>query len=94
MIIKVFKVAKDSNINAVSVAILEEVVNNGACHVDAMGVSANYTLVKALILVTDTLVNNEYHCNLRPYYVNLPVDDSNNEQHIKTAIRWTIMARK
>lgn len=94
MDIKVFKVAKDSNINAVSVAMLEEVVNNGACHVDAMGVNANYTLVKALILVTDTLANNGYKCNLQPYYVNVTVSGCDDEQHIKTVIRWTIIVKK
>ncbi|WP_213818267.1 stage V sporulation protein S [Garciella nitratireducens] len=94
MDIKVLKVAKDSNINAVSVAALEEVVNSGICHLDAMGVSANYVLVKALILIVGTLESNEFQCNLRPYYVNVPVDGTNDERPIKTAIRWTIMAKR
>lgn len=94
MDIKVLKVAKDSNINAVSVAALEEVVNSGICHVDAMGVNANYTLVKALILVVGTLESNEFKCYLKPHYVNVTVDDARDERTKKTAIRWTIIAKR
>jgi len=93
MDIKVLKVAKDTNINALSDAILEQVINNGACHIDSIGVSASYTLVKSLISVTDDLVSKGYQFSVRPYYVTVKVDGENDEQNVKTAIRWTLVAK-
>ena len=93
MDIKVLKVAKNSNINAVADAIYEQVINDGACHIDSIGISATYTLVKSLILVTDNLVSKGYQCNVRPYYVTVKVDGENERGDVKTAIRWTLVAK-
>lgn len=93
MNIQVLKVAGDSNINAVSEKAIECIVDDGVLHVDCIGVKATYTAVKAFIQITEYLVNRGYKFNLRPYYTKVEVYD-NNRNAIKTAIRWTIIAKE
>lgn len=93
MNIQILKVAGNSNPKAVSDKINQKVINDGVLHIDCIGAKATYTVVKALILSTDYLVKEGYKFNLRPYYVEAEV--INNEKIVKkTAIRWTMIAKK
>lgn len=94
MSIQVLKVSGTSNINAVSEAIIKNVVSDSIVHVDCIGVKASYTVTKALIQVTEYLVENCYKFNMRPYYIKVQVNGQDEEQKIKTAIRWTLIAKK
>jgi stage V sporulation protein SpoVS len=93
MNIQVLKVAGDSNVNSVSDKIIQYAVSDGILHVDCIGVKATYTAVRAIILATEYLVKEGYKFNLRPYYTEVDVLD-NDKMVQKTAIRWTIVARK
>jgi stage V sporulation protein SpoVS len=69
MSIQVLKVSGNSNINAVADTINKYVVEDGIVHIDAIGIKATYTTVKALIQAVEYLVSKGYRFNLRPYYV-------------------------
>jgi stage V sporulation protein SpoVS len=92
--IKVLKVAGDSNINAAADAAVEEIMQNMAVNIDCIGVKAGYQTVKVLIEVTDKLVKMGYKFNLRPCYVKVDTLTEENDTIAKTAIRWTIVAKK
>jgi len=93
MNIQVLKVAGNSSVNSVSDKIIQYAVSDGILHVDCIGVKATYTAVRAIILATEYLVKEGYKFNLRPYYTEVDVQD--NEKMVqKTAIRWTIVAKK
>jgi len=92
--IKVLKVAGESNINAAAEAIVEYVVANGIVHIDCIGIKAAYMTVKALVQATEMLVNKGYRFNLRPYYVKVRTKDNNVQSVVKTAIRWTLIAKE
>jgi stage V sporulation protein SpoVS len=91
--IQVLKVAGDSNINALSEKAIEYIINDDILHLDCIGVKATYTAVKAIIQITEYLLNNGYKYSLRPYYTNVGVRN-NNKNTTKTAIRWIIIAKK
>jgi len=93
MNIKIIKVAGNSNVNSVSGKIILYAVNDGMVHVDCIGVKATYTTVRAIILATEYLVKEGYRFNLRPYYTEVEVQDDDKKVQ-KTAIRWTIIAKK
>jgi stage V sporulation protein SpoVS len=69
MNIQVLKVSGNGNINAIADTINKYVIEDGIVHIDAIGIKATYTTVKALIQVVESLVNKGYRFNLRPYYV-------------------------
>ena len=94
MDIKVLKVAGDSNINAAADAAVEEIMQNMAVNIDCIGVKAGYQTVKVLIEVTDKLVKMGYTFTLRPYYVKVDTLTHENYTIPKTAIRWTVIAKK
>lgn len=94
MDIKVLRVAGDSNINAAADAAVEEIKQNMAVNIDCIGVKAGYQTVKVLIEVTDKLVKMGYTFNLRPYYVKVDTLTHENYTIPKTAIRWTVIAKK
>jgi stage V sporulation protein SpoVS len=93
MNIQVLKVAGDSNINTISEKAIEYVIRDGVLHLDCIGVKATYSAVKAIIQITEYLINKGYKFNLRPYYTKVEIS-SNTNNVIKTAIRWTIIAKK
>ena len=93
MNIQVLKVAGNSSVNSVSDKIIQHAVDDGIVHVDCIGVKATYTAVRAIILATEYLVKEGYKFNLRPYYTEVDVQD-NDKMVQKTAIRWTIVAKK
>ena len=93
MNIQVLKVAGNSSVNSVSDKIIQYAVSDGILHVDCIGVKATYTAVRAIILATEYLVKEGYIFNLRPYYTEVDVQD-NDKMVQKTAIRWTIVAKK
>ena len=94
MSIQVLKVSGNSNINAVADKINEYVVEYGIVHIDAIGVKATYMTVKALIQVVESLVSKGYRFNLRPYYVKVNTTGNDIQSISKTAIRWTLIAKK
>jgi stage V sporulation protein SpoVS len=63
MSIQVLRVAGNTNINAVAEAVVEYVVANGIVHIDCIGIKASYLTVKALVQVTEILVNKGYRFN-------------------------------
>lgn len=93
MNIQVLKVAGNSSVNSVSDKIIQYTVSDGIVHVDCIGVKATYTAVRAIILATEYLVKEGYKFNLCPYYTEVDVQD-NDKMVQKTAIRWTIVAKK
>lgn len=93
MNIQVLKVAGNSSVNSVSDKIIQYAVSDGIVHVDCIGVKATYTAVRAIISATEYLVKEGYKFNLRPYYTEVDVQD-NDKMVQKTAIRWTIVAKK
>jgi stage V sporulation protein SpoVS len=92
--IKVLKVAGDSNIKATAAAAIEEITQNMVVNIDCIGVKATYQTVKMIIEVTDKLVKMGYKFNLRPYYVKVDTLTQKHDTIPKTAIRWTIIAKK
>jgi stage V sporulation protein SpoVS len=94
MDIKVLKVAGDTNINAAADAAIEEIKQNMAVNIDCIGVKAGYQTVKVLIEVTDKLVKMGYKFNLRPYYIKVDTLTEEHDTIAKTAIRWTLIAKK
>lgn len=94
MSIQVLRVAGNTNINAVAEAVVEYVVANGIVHIDCIGIKASYLTVKALVQVTEILVNKGYRFNLKPYYVKVKIKDNNVQSVVKTAIRWTLIAKE
>jgi len=91
---QVLKVSGDSNINAVSQAILENVIRDSIISIDCIGIKAAYITTKALIQTTEVLVKRGYRFNLRPYYVKVNVPENGMQPISKTAIRWTVIAKK
>ena len=94
MSVQVLRVSGDSNINAVSQAIIEYVLKDSIIHIDCIGIKATYATIKALIQTTEFLVKDGYRFNLRPYYVKVNTDSNNGDIIYKTAIRWTLIAKK
>lgn len=94
MNVQVLKVSGSSNINAVATAIYEYAVEYGIVHIDAIGVKATYTGIKSIIQAVETLVNKGYRFNLRPYYIKVNTVDNDIQPNLKTAIRWTLVAKK
>lgn len=94
MSIQVLRVSGTSNVNAVSEAIIENALNDSIVHIDCIGIKASYTVTKALIQVTEYFVKNCFKFNLRPYYIKVQVNGQDEEQKVKTAIRWTLIAKK
>jgi stage V sporulation protein SpoVS len=94
MSIQVLKVSGNSNANAVAQAIIEYVLKDSIVNIDCIGIKASYTATKALIQVTEYLVKNCFKFNLRPYYIKVQVNGQDEEQNVKTAIRWTIIAKE
>lgn len=94
MNIKVLKVAGDSNINAVVDAALEEIKQNMAVNIDCIGMKAGYQTVKVLISFTERLVKMGYKFYIRPFYVKVDTVTHENDAFAKTAIRWTLIAKK
>ncbi len=91
--IQVLKVSGSGNINAIADTINKCVVEDGIVHIDAIGIKATYTTVKALIQVVESLVNKGYRFNLRPYYVKVNTGGNDIQSISKTAIRWTLIAK-
>jgi len=94
MSIQVLKVSGNSNINAVADTINKYVVEDGIVHIDAIGVKATYTTVKAIIQAVESLVSKGYRFNLRPYYVKVNTTGNDIQPVSKTAIRWTLIAKE
>ena len=94
MSIQVLKVSGTSNVNAVSEAVIKNVVSDSIVHIDCIGVKAAYVTVKALIQASEFLVKNSYKFNLRPYYTKVDTLTEEHDSIAKTAIRWTIIAKK
>jgi stage V sporulation protein SpoVS len=94
MDIKVFKIAGDSNINAAVDAAVEEIKQNMAVNIDCIGVKAGYQTVKVLILLTEKLVKMGYKFYMRPFYVIVDTFTHEHDTIAKTAIRWTLIAKK
>ena len=94
MSIQVLRVSGTSNINAVSEAITEYALADSSVHIDCIGIKASYITVKALIQTTDFLVKNDYRFNLRPYYIKVDTLTEEYDTIAKTAIRWTLIAKK
>jgi len=92
--IQVLKVSGNGNINAIADTINKYVVEDGIVHIDAIGIKATYMTVKALIQAVEYLVSKGYKFNMRPYYIKVQVNGQDEEQKIKTAIRWTLIAKK
>jgi stage V sporulation protein SpoVS len=93
MNIQVLKVSGNGNINAIADTINKYVIEDGIVHIDAIGIKATYTTVKALIQVVESLVNKGYRFNLRPYYVKVNTAGNDIQPISKTAIRWTLIAK-
>lgn len=94
MNIQVLRVSASSNINAVSEAVIEYASKDSIVHIDCIGVKAAYVTVKALIQASEFLVKNSYKFNLRPYYTKVDTLTEEHDSIAKTAIRWTIIAKK
>ena len=94
MNVQVLRVSGDSNINAVSQAIIEYVLKDSIVHIDCIGIKASYTVTKALIQATEYLVKSGFRFSLRPYYIKVQVNGQDKEQNVKTAICWTVIAKK
>ena len=94
MSVQVLKVSGNSNINAVADKINEYVLEYGIVHIDAIGIKATYTTVKALIQAVESLVSKGYRFNLRPYYIKVNTTGNDIQPISKTAIRWTLIAKK
>ena len=94
MDIKVLKVAGDTNINAAADAAIEEIKQNMAINIDCIGVKAGYQAMKVLILLTDKLVKMGYKFYMRPFYVKVNTLIHEYDTIPKTAIRWTLIAKK
>jgi hypothetical protein len=95
MDIKVLKVAGDSNINAAADAALEEIKQNYGCKYRLYRhVKAGYQTVKVLILLTEKLVKMGYKFYMRPFYVKVDTLIHEYDTIPKTAIRWTLIAKK
>lgn len=94
MSIQVLKVSGNSNINAVADTINKYVDEYGIVHIDAIGVKATYTTVKAIIQALESLVNKGYRFNLRPYYIKVNTTGNDIQPISKTAIRWTLIAKE
>ena len=94
MSIQVLKVSGNSNINAIADTINKYVVEDGIVHIDAIGVKATYTTVKAIIQAVESLVSKGYRFNLRPYYVKVNTTGNDIQPVSKTAIRWTLIAKE
>ncbi len=94
MDIKVLKVAGDTNINAAADAAIEEIKQNMAINIDCIGVKAGYQTMKVLILLTDKLVKMGYKFYMRPFYVKVNTLIHEYDTIPKTAIRWTLIAKK
>ena len=94
MSIQVLRVSGTSNINAVSEAIIDYALKGYIVHIDCIGIKASYMTVKALIQTTDFLVKNGYRFNLRPYYIKVETLTEGHDTIAKTAIRWTLIAKK
>jgi stage V sporulation protein SpoVS len=92
--IKVLKVSGTSNVSVVADVAFEEIKQNMVVNIDCIGVKAGYQTVKVLIEVTDKLVKMGYKFNLRPYYVKVDTLTQEHDTIAKTAIRWTIIAKK
>jgi len=93
MNMQVLRVAGDSNINIISEKAIEYIISDGILHMDCIGVKATYSAVKAIIQIIECLLDKGYKFNLRPYYTKVEVCNNANNV-IKTAIRWTIIAKK
>ena len=91
--IQVLKVSGNSNINAVSGAIIEHVSKKFIVHIDCIGIKASYVVTKSLIQTTKFLEENGYKFNLRPYYVKVDTLTQEYDSISKTAIRWTLVAK-
>jgi len=94
MDIKVLKVAGDTNINAAADTAIEEIRQNMAVNIDCIGVKAGYQTIKVLILLTDKLVKMGYKFYIRPFYVKVNTLVHEYDIIPKTAIRWTLIAKK
>ncbi len=94
MTIKVLKVSGTSNVNAVAEAIIRNALNDSIVHIDSIGIKAAYTAIKALIHTTDFVVQEGHRINLRPYYVTVNTSENGMQPVTKTAIRWTLIAKK
>jgi stage V sporulation protein SpoVS len=94
MDIKVLKVAGDTNINAAADAAIEEIRQNMAVNIDCIGVKAGYQTIKVLILLTDKLVKMGYKFYMKPFYVKVNTLVHEYDTIPKTAIRWTLIAKK
>jgi len=94
MNLQVLKVSGNGNINAIADTINKYVIEDGIVHIDAIGIKATYTTVKALIQVVESLVNKGYRFNLRPYYVKVNTAGNDIQPISKTAIRWTLIAKE
>ena len=94
MNVQVLRVSGDSNANAVAQTIIEYVLKDSIVNIDCIGIKATYAITKALIQATEYLVKNGFKFNLRPYYIKVQVNGQDEEQNVKTAIRWTLIAKE
>ena len=94
MNIQVLKVSGNGNINAIADTINKCVVEDDIVHIDAIGIKATYTTVKALIQAVESLVSKGYRFNLRPYYIKVNTTGNDIQPVSKTAIRWTLIAKE
>lgn len=94
MTIQVLKISGSSNVNVVAGKIFEYVTEQSVIHIDTIGINATYTGIKSIIKAVEYLVKNGYRFNLRPYYTNVDVAGQDEYKDIKTAIRWTLIAKQ
>jgi stage V sporulation protein SpoVS len=92
--IQVLKVSGNSNANSISQAIIEYVLKDSIVNIDSIGIKASYAATKALIKATEFLVEHGYSFRLRPYYIKVDTLTHENYTIPKTAIRWTVIAKK
>jgi stage V sporulation protein SpoVS len=85
----IIKIGKETNYMKAAKSIYEQFSKEVTVKIDAIGIAANYTAIKALIQVRKDLSTNGMLIAFLPSYINLSTDSGE-----KTAVRWEVISVK
>lgn len=86
----ILKAGSQTNIASLKTAIVQKLINNGAVYVDAIGMQANYVVLKAVIKARGEMLVFGKDIGITPVLVDLRVIDTGEE---KTAVRWILQIK-
>lgn len=84
------KVGNNTNVISLKTSLFYYIKSGLIAHVDAIGIQANYIVIKAIIALRGSLNGCGYTLINEPYYHEFQIENPIDNNPVKTGIRWVI----